>query len=48
VVALRYAVDRSFAEIALILDIDEGAARVRFHRAKALLRRHLLASGDQT
>jgi RNA polymerase sigma factor (sigma-70 family) len=48
VVALRYAVDRSFAEIALILDIDEGAARVRFHRAKALLRRHLLASGDET
>jgi RNA polymerase sigma factor (sigma-70 family) len=48
VVALRYAADRSFAEIALILDIDEGAARVRFHRAKALLRRHLLASGDET
>jgi RNA polymerase sigma factor (sigma-70 family) len=47
VVALRYAADRSFAEIALILDIDEGAARVRFHRAKALLRRHLLASGDE-
>jgi RNA polymerase sigma factor (sigma-70 family) len=47
VVALRYAADRSFAEIALILDIDEGAARVRFHRAKALLRRDLLASGDE-
>lgn len=41
VVALRYAGDRSFAEIAQILDCDEGAARVRFHRAKALLRRHL-------
>jgi DNA-directed RNA polymerase specialized sigma24 family protein len=41
VVALRYAGDRSFAEISLILDIDEGAARVRFHRAKALLRRKL-------
>jgi RNA polymerase sigma-70 factor (ECF subfamily) len=44
VVALRYAGDRSFAEIAAILDVDEGAARVRFHRAKALLRRHLRAS----
>jgi RNA polymerase sigma-70 factor (ECF subfamily) len=43
VVALRYAGDRSFAEIAIILDCDEGAARVRFHRAKALLRRHLRA-----
>src|SRR5262249_47501350 len=38
VVALRYAGERSFAEIGLILDCDEGAARVRFHRAKALLR----------
>jgi RNA polymerase sigma-70 factor (ECF subfamily) len=46
VVALRYAGDRSFAEIAIILDCDEGAARVRFHRAKALLRRHLRASID--
>jgi RNA polymerase sigma-70 factor (ECF subfamily) len=43
VVALRYAGDRSFAEIAAILDCDEGAARVRFHRAKTLLRRHLRA-----
>jgi RNA polymerase sigma-70 factor (ECF subfamily) len=43
VVALRYAGDRSFAEIAQILDCDEGAARVRFHRAKALLRRQLRA-----
>lgn len=43
VVALRYAGDRSFAEIAEILDCDEGAARVRFHRAKALLRRQLHA-----
>jgi RNA polymerase sigma-70 factor (ECF subfamily) len=46
VVALRYAGDRSFAEIGIILDCDEGAARVRFHRAKALLRRHLRASLD--
>src|SRR5207247_9913615 len=46
VVALRYAGDRSFAEIALILGCDEGAARVRFHRAKGLLRRHLRASTD--
>jgi RNA polymerase sigma-70 factor (ECF subfamily) len=43
VVALRYAGDRSFAEIAQILDCDEGAARVRFHRAKGLLRRELRA-----
>jgi len=43
VVALRYAGDRSFAEIAEILDCDEGAARVRFHRAKGLLRRQLRA-----
>jgi len=41
VVSLRYAGERSFAEIAQILDCDEGAARVRFHRAKALLRKHL-------
>jgi RNA polymerase sigma-70 factor (ECF subfamily) len=41
VVALRYAGDRSFAEIATILNCDEGAARVRFHRAKGLLRRKL-------
>jgi RNA polymerase sigma-70 factor, ECF subfamily len=41
VVALRYAADRSFAEIALILGCDEGAARVRFHRAKSLLRQYL-------
>jgi len=41
VVALRYAADRSFAEIGVILDLEEGAARVRFHRAKALLRRRL-------
>src|SRR5256714_6580833 len=48
VVALRYAGDRSFAEIALILDVDEGAARVRFHRAKGLLRRHLRANGEKS
>jgi RNA polymerase sigma factor (sigma-70 family) len=41
VVALRYAADRSFAEIAVILECDEGAARVRFHRAKSLLREQL-------
>lgn len=41
VVALRYAADRSFAEIAEILGCDEGAARVRFHRAKAQLRQML-------
>ena len=46
VVALRYAGDRSFAEIATILDVEEGAARVRFHRAKALLRRHLRQTID--
>ena len=41
VVALRYAGDRSFAEIGLILEVDEGTARVRFHRAKGLLRHRL-------
>ncbi len=41
VVALRYAADRSFAEIAEILGCDEGSARVRFHRAKAFLRPYL-------
>ena len=43
VVALRYAADRSFAEIGAILECDEGAARVRFHRAKNLLRQYLRA-----
>jgi RNA polymerase sigma factor (sigma-70 family) len=43
VVSLRYTSDLSFAEIGAILDCDEGAARVRFHRAKALLRRNLRA-----
>jgi RNA polymerase sigma factor (sigma-70 family) len=46
VVALRYAADRTFAEIAVIVECDEGAARVRFHRAKALLRRQLRSSLD--
>jgi RNA polymerase sigma factor (sigma-70 family) len=41
VVALRYAADQSFSEIAAILQCDEGAARVRFHRAKSLLRQQL-------
>jgi RNA polymerase sigma-70 factor, ECF subfamily len=44
VVALRYAADRSFAEIGAILGLDEGAARVRFHRAKSLLRQRLRAT----
>jgi RNA polymerase sigma-70 factor (ECF subfamily) len=43
VVSLRYAGERSFAEIAQILDCDESAARVRFHRAKGLMRRQLRA-----
>ena len=47
VVALRYAGDRSFAEIAAILDCDEGAARVRFHRAKTLLRRSLRSLAEE-
>jgi RNA polymerase sigma-70 factor (ECF subfamily) len=47
VVALRYAADRSFAEIAAILDCDEGTARVRFHRAKAMLRQSLRSRLDQ-
>jgi RNA polymerase sigma-70 factor (ECF subfamily) len=46
VVALRYGGDRSFAEIGAILDCDEGAARVRFHRAKGLLRRSLRSVAD--
>jgi RNA polymerase sigma factor (sigma-70 family) len=46
VVALRYASDRSFAEIGVILDCDEGTARVRFHRAKTLLRHRLRAGAD--
>ena len=45
VVSLRYAGDRSFAEIAAIVGCDEVAARVRFHRAKTLLRQHLRRSG---
>jgi RNA polymerase sigma-70 factor (ECF subfamily) len=47
VVALRYAADRSFAEIASILNCDEGAARVRFHRAKGLLREALRAASAE-
>jgi RNA polymerase sigma factor (sigma-70 family) len=47
VVALRYAGDRSFAEIAAILDCDEGTARVRFHRAKTLLRHQLRGGADE-
>jgi RNA polymerase sigma-70 factor (ECF subfamily) len=41
VVALRYAADQSFGEIAEILGESEGGVRVRFHRAKLLLRRRL-------
>jgi RNA polymerase sigma factor (sigma-70 family) len=48
VVSLRYAAELSFAEIAQILECDEGAARVRFHRAKALLRRYLRAQSSGT
>jgi RNA polymerase sigma-70 factor (ECF subfamily) len=47
VVSLRYAADRSFAEIASILNCDEGAARVRFHRAKGLLREALRAASTE-
>jgi RNA polymerase sigma-70 factor (ECF subfamily) len=47
VVSLRYAADRSFAEIASILNCDEGAARVRFHRAKGLLREALRAESAE-
>jgi RNA polymerase sigma factor (sigma-70 family) len=38
VVALRYAGDLSFAEVAEALGIPENTARIHFHRAKALLR----------
>lgn len=38
VVALRYTSDLSFAEVAEALGIPENTARIRFHRAKALLR----------
>ena len=37
-VALRYAGDLPFAEVAETLGIPENTARIRFHRAKALLR----------
>lgn len=41
IVALRYATDLTFAEIAAALDIPENTARIRFHRAKAQLRHAL-------
>jgi RNA polymerase sigma-70 factor (ECF subfamily) len=41
VVALRYAAERSFGEIAAIVGCDEGTARVRFLRAKTRLREYL-------
>lgn len=38
VVALRYAADLPFSDIAEVLDIPENTAKIHFHRAKALLR----------
>ena len=46
IVVYRGLEERSFAEIAAILDCDEGTARVRFHRAKTLLRQHLRAGAN--
>ena len=41
VVALRYATDLTFGEIAEALGIPENTAKIHFHRAKALLREAL-------
>ena len=41
VVALRYAADLSFAEIAAALSLPENTVKTHFHRAKALLRTRL-------
>ena len=38
VVALRYTTDMTFGELAEALGIPENTARIRFHRAKSLLR----------
>lgn len=45
VVALRYGVDLSFAEIGLVLGLPEATAKTRFHRAKPLLREYLRRQG---
>jgi RNA polymerase sigma factor (sigma-70 family) len=48
VVALRYAGDLAFGEIAAVLDLPENTVKTRFQRAKAALRvalRHLAAPG---
>jgi RNA polymerase sigma factor (sigma-70 family) len=43
VVILRYTSRMSFAEIGQVLSMPEGTAKTYFHRAKALLRKALLA-----
>jgi len=48
VVSLRAAEDLSFAEIAQVLGISEGACRVRFHRAKERLRAALGVPAEAT
>jgi len=45
VVLLRYAVQLSYAEIGQMLNLAEGTARMRFRRAKPLLRAALEAQG---
>jgi RNA polymerase sigma-70 factor (ECF subfamily) len=44
VVTLRYSTLMSFAEIGQVLSMPEATAKTYFHRAKALLRKALLAS----
>jgi RNA polymerase sigma-70 factor (ECF subfamily) len=44
VVALRYAAELSFEEISVALGIPENTAKTHFHRAKTLLRAHLVES----
>jgi RNA polymerase sigma-70 factor (ECF subfamily) len=44
VVILRYSSQISFAEIGQVLSMPEATAKTYFHRAKALLRKTLLAS----
>lgn len=41
VVALRYAGDLAFGEIAVVLDMPENSVKTRFQRAKAMLREAL-------
>jgi RNA polymerase sigma-70 factor (ECF subfamily) len=43
VLALRHAADLSLAEIAARLGVSEGAVKVRLHRARAALRRAIMA-----